>query len=875
VSSCLEPDQVIAFVRGRGTDGERGSAEDHIDTCAECRQLVAAAAAAEYDGADAAAAPVPPRGDELRGTVIGRYTIGDRLGAGGMGVVYLAEDRQLRRRVVIKLIRPDLERAGDIAGAHARLLREAQAMAQLSHPNVVHVYDIGSFDDAVYVAMEYLDGGDLRAWLAARPRPTREIVDVFVQVARGLAAAHAVGIVHRDIKPANVVVSAGGQVKITDFGLARGLDDRHGAPEPLPADARPALDPSITRTGVSVGTPAYMSPEQAAGRDVDARTDQYSFCVALYEALEGTRPTLVDGNPAEAVRAPAAVRAALRKGLSVAPADRFASMDALIAALVPRRRGTRVAIGVAALVLAGVGVAAWLETRSARAADPCAAEDAPIAAAWSAERRVRLAAVFAGEPNATTWTSQVAPAIDDHVRHWRALRRTTCVAAADRRVAPDAPRDPQMACLDRRARELAGVLDHVLLMSRDELVAVPGLLARVDQLWLCAGPATLAAEPIAPPAELTDRLLALRARISGAPDAASALADAGAIVATARELRYPPIEAEALAHLGHIQLVAGATAEAAVTLEQAVERALAGNAVLTRAIALVDLVRANRARSRWADAERWGRLAQLAVRRQQSGLPLARELAGELTAVRAALTPAAPVRATCDPPDGLRVHLALDDGHGDRARDSSGLGNHGIVNAVDGAKWVDGRVGGAADFDGYNDGIDLGSQPAIDDLPAISMCAWILPRSYPSSYPSIADKSADTYEGGWNFYIQTDGTIGFLTSYRDWAEGGLIRLGAWLHACVTWDGTVGPDGVALFQDAARVEARDKGTNREGAAVDDAAAPRDRDADRNLVIGRVNNGKYNFDGRIDDYQLYDRALDWTEVMAIHDCAFVAP
>ncbi|MCB9561907.1 MAG: serine/threonine protein kinase [Kofleriaceae bacterium] len=223
------------------------------------------------------------------GTRVDRYEIVAWLGAGGMGVVYEAFDPELRRRVALKLVRAI--RPG--ATWEARLLREAQAMAQLSHPAVVPVFDVGSYDGGVFVAMELVDGGTLKGWLQAERRSWRAALTTLIAAGRGLAAAHAAGLVHRDFKPDNVLVGKDGRVRVTDFGLARiAAADTDGDDGGADVDrARPAAGVAdvLSRPGAIAGTPAYMAPETAAGV-ADARSDQFAFCVTLYEALYGERP---------------------------------------------------------------------------------------------------------------------------------------------------------------------------------------------------------------------------------------------------------------------------------------------------------------------------------------------------------------------------------------------------------------------------------------------------------------------------------------------------------------------------------------------------------------------------------------------------------
>jgi serine/threonine protein kinase len=282
-----------------------------------------------------------------------------------MGEVYAAYDPDLDRRVALKLIHPDLaardSRAGD------RLLREAQVMARLAHPNVVVVHDVGQVEGRVFIAMEFVEGVTLSAWLGEKTRSWPEIIDAFVQAGRGLAAAHRAGIVHRDFKPQNVMIGSDGVVRMVDFGLAQwsGADDI--ASEPSLREAPP--DAALTLTGERLGTPLYMAPEQSAGAAVDARSDQFSYCVSLYWALFGTHPfgaTQIDRPRA----GPAWVRRALVRGLSKNPSTRWGSMDQLLAALgrdrARRRRAISGFVGIlAACAIVGVAAARITSVRRA------------------------------------------------------------------------------------------------------------------------------------------------------------------------------------------------------------------------------------------------------------------------------------------------------------------------------------------------------------------------------------------------------------------------------------------------------------------------------------------------------------------------------
>jgi len=234
-----------------------------------------------------------PRDDAVSpGRTLGRYVVIDLLGRGGMGTVVRAYDPRLHREVALKRLSADTQ---DGTG-EARLLREAQAMAQLNHPNVVAVYDVEVDERAVVLVMEYVQGRTLREWIPLQERPWKEVVSVVSRAGRGLAAAHAAGLVHRDVKPTNILVTDEGRVAIGDFGLARATtppSDEENAPVAGtidPSASRDDLANPITRADMVVGTPVYMAPEQHAGAPATPASDQYSFCITLWESLCGTRP---------------------------------------------------------------------------------------------------------------------------------------------------------------------------------------------------------------------------------------------------------------------------------------------------------------------------------------------------------------------------------------------------------------------------------------------------------------------------------------------------------------------------------------------------------------------------------------------------------
>ena len=316
---------------------------------------------------------------------VGRYVVDSRIGAGGMGVVYRAHDPELARDVAVKLMNADTAGSKDTSTARARLVREARAMARLAHPNVIHVYDVGTTDDGVFIAMELVDGCSLARWLEDQAPPWREILRHYVDAGRGLAAAHDAGVIHRDFKPENVLLGDDGRVRVGDFGLAGGpaAIDHTSADSELDRESGDLHGPSgsLTRTGALLGTPKYMAPEQESGAIAGARSDQFSFCVALYEALYGYPPfegesvaeyrhnvrhgRVLDPPPESRVRG--WVHAEIVRGLSVDPSDRHPQLtplldrleEALVDPSVARRRrrrnrGIAVAGGVTVLLAAGV-----------------------------------------------------------------------------------------------------------------------------------------------------------------------------------------------------------------------------------------------------------------------------------------------------------------------------------------------------------------------------------------------------------------------------------------------------------------------------------------------------------------------------------------
>jgi eukaryotic-like serine/threonine-protein kinase len=448
----------------------------HIDTCRPCARLFFTTAAALAKATSSPSVNVtdvrPPAAiPKLGATTIGRYHVQRVLGMGGMGVVYAGEDPQLNRNVAIKLLRPDARASS--SSRSGRLLREAQAMARLSHPNVVHVYEVGTFREQVFVVMELIEGSTLAEWLREEARDWRPVVRAFLQAGAGLEAAHAAGIVHRDFKPENVLVSKDGAIRVTDFGLAR-LSSEPESSDEAPAESPvSAFDVTITHAGMIVGTPGYMAPEQMRGNRTDARTDVFSFCVALYEALAGVRPFAGDntGELRQSIEAgritpprrgnlPRFLMRAVTRGLRHDPDERYQSMSALLSALGadPTRRRRLLAgyAGVAVLM----ATAAFAYERAARRSQLCTNPAEALTGAWDDSLKARVHDAFV-QNGATGTAAFVEGTLDGYRRDWLAMRVSACEATRLRGEQSEELLDLRMQCLDDRKLEL-GALAAVL-----------------------------------------------------------------------------------------------------------------------------------------------------------------------------------------------------------------------------------------------------------------------------------------------------------------------------------------------------------------------------------------------------------------------------
>ncbi|MEO7091657.1 MAG: serine/threonine-protein kinase, partial [Polyangiales bacterium] len=347
-SGCLTEHELVRYVTSAAGDLDLQPFDRHIDECELCRRNIAGLVRANRDSAPRLASGISD------GVSIGRYVIRAATGTGAMGHVFEAQDPDLGRAIAIKIVH------SREASADTRALREGRALARLTHPNVVAVYDVGIWSGGVFLAMELVRGATLRTW-AATPRSWRDVVRMFEAVARGLQAAHAAGLVHRDVKPDNLVVGDDGRVRVIDFGLA--ADETGDGP-------------------VVAGTPAYMAPEQQRAGVADARSDQYAFMVALFETLEGARP----GRDLAFERTPSWLRTLIRRGLREQPADRHPDMAA-IAHQLHRGLGRRRRFSIAAGSLAVVAGVAAVALRQPAAAAPSCDGGPRLAGIWDPPRK--------------------------------------------------------------------------------------------------------------------------------------------------------------------------------------------------------------------------------------------------------------------------------------------------------------------------------------------------------------------------------------------------------------------------------------------------------------------------------------------------------
>jgi eukaryotic-like serine/threonine-protein kinase len=572
------------------------------------------------------------------GRPIGRYVISRRIGRGGMGTVYEAFDPKLERRVAVKVLRRSAIR--DLGkSSTTRMLREAQCLARLSHPNVVPVYDVGVADGRIWVAMEYVEGGTLRQWLE-QPRSWREVVEVFVAAGRGLVAVHEVGLVHRDFKPSNVLVGDDRRVRVTDLGLARTQADGsvdvslHRERDGFSTETRTIdlLDLSITNPGDTMGTPAYMAPEQHTGDQADAHADQFAFCVSLYEALWSRRPfsgkTLKEleraktrcelPTPERSIAVPRRLWPVVRRGLSPNPLERWPSMHVLLVELEqvlrPPRRKAWLATGGLCL-LAG---AAWI-ARPPSASD-CRHGRDRLEEVWNDGRRasIRAAIAQAGVPYGARTTMVVERSLDHRTRRLASAYDDAC-----RNPEPESRlSSARLACLDDALHQLDA---WISVLESGEHFAVERAVLSVDELRTTEAcfdsDASLAAAYWTP--RLKDRdAQSLRQRLrhvnalARSGNVTEAVARAEEALARARELDHSPVLVEALVELGQAKGSAGQIDDAEAALQEAVllGESIGYDELAAQAAIELTLLLAS-TRTRLDAAQWWSRRAEAAVER--------------------------------------------------------------------------------------------------------------------------------------------------------------------------------------------------------------------------------------------------------------------
>ncbi|QSQ24796.1 tetratricopeptide repeat protein [Pyxidicoccus parkwayensis] len=652
---CIDESLFMKLLLGELSPEQRTEVDTHLDTCAACRQLVAQglrAQSPDEPGSDRELlSPADPGGRPRetrleKGTAVGRYLVLSLLGEGGMGVVYRAYDPELDRRVALKLLRVGaLGLEAERGRAH--LLREAQAMARVSHPNVVPVYDVGTFGPHVFLAMELVDAQTLGEWLKSSPRPPRQVLSLFLDAGRGLAAAHAAGVVHGDFKPENLLVGSDGRVHVTDFGLAH-LGTTPGGGRPLLPGALPSLSADLTMRSAVGGTPAYMPPEQLCdGATSSPSGDQFAFCVTLHEALYGVRPfegtslaTLSAEVRAGRVRLPPAgthvppwLRRVLLRGLSVRPDERFPSMEALLAALqrdpaVRWRRGLAVAGGVALLATA-VALTHQLTAHHARACDG-AAELSPL---WNAERQGAIEAAFlaTGRPYASGAWQRVRRELDAYTAAWATTRTAACEATRVRGEQSEEVLAWRMRCLDSR---LADVSALTRLLSQADSSMVDEAHRAVKSL----APLSSCSEALAPGGDSTPEDASTRERRSALRETlaqARALETTGRykdgvallepVAKAARDAKDRREGAEAFLLLGELKEGAGDWKGAEAALFEAVDAAEATRQDAVAARAWTLLVRVSTVGlDAFELASRWRHRAAAAIDRLGSGNELLR-----------------------------------------------------------------------------------------------------------------------------------------------------------------------------------------------------------------------------------------------------------
>ncbi len=521
-----------------------------MDSCEACRRLVSALAQGSCDTTTVERADETELG--LRpGARVGRLSILERLGQGGMGTVYSAYDAKLDRKVALKFLRYSRHHASE------RLLKEAQSLAQLSHPNVVQVHDFGDVEGRSYISMEYCEGQTLGTWCHENEASWETITSMLSLAGAGVAAAHRAGLVHRDFKPSNVMVTKTGQVKVMDLGLAR-REQQNIAGDTELGDNTPLTQ--LTQTGTLLGTPRYMAPEQLRGDVADARSDQYSFCVSLYELLYGTNPfegkTVAErlrsqesgpSRPSES-KVPSRIHDAMLRGLSRAPSARYGGMDELLAALSPEESSTRhrwLAFGGAAMV--ALGTTAFFLGRG----EPdkrCARAAARATDVWHQGQRDAVLRALGGDELA----SHVVGLLDERNLELAAGLIDTCEATYVRQEQSEELGDKRRLCLERHVLQFESLVEVFSGQTTDEVREGAGSL-EFAELLQCSNVERLSIMTVLPSSREALECIEVAQRAEAKADALhlAGLYEKAEVanvesVRLARQCDYPPVLAVAL-----------------------------------------------------------------------------------------------------------------------------------------------------------------------------------------------------------------------------------------------------------------------------------------------------------------------------------------
>ncbi len=558
-----------------------------------------------------------------REITIDRFVVVGSLGAGAMGRVYRARDPRLERDVAIKVVRRSALGTDPIDRRQARMIDEARALAQLDHPNVVSIYEVGEVDHGVYIAMQYVDGPTLRSWQQERERSWSEVVRVFADAGRGLAAAHARGLVHRDFKPANVFLShEDGRALVGDFGLARLV---HG-PSTTDESTLVSADSQRTRTGAVMGTPAYMAPEQLRGEPLDGRADQYAFGIALFEALHGRRPD--QSEPSRAQHWPRWLDDVVSRAIAEDPANRYPDMDTVVTALT-RDRGAIRRRGLAVTGLVAVtGFGAFMAARGAppeAPADPCAVAQERIAQVLDEPARARLQErlLAEGGADAEARATAVQRAVAIYAERWTTSRRDACEATWVRHEQSEALFDRRMRCLDGRSTAMAALLESIEQDGDLPPHRIASAAHRLPRLEHCNDTERLLADvPLPEDPDVALQVKQLQRRLTAAKVDSDlgrideALEQARTLVREAEPLHYPAVLAAALSLEARQYRERGQLEQAEATLERALhESQAAGNDRLTVQILAALAHEVGAGQERREDGQRWLAQAQAVMRR--------------------------------------------------------------------------------------------------------------------------------------------------------------------------------------------------------------------------------------------------------------------